>query len=181
MRKTLIAIALASTGVAFAQHSTHEPVSSYASMMSRDIKALSSEQVADLREGKGMGASLPAELNGVPGPLHVLQLAGQLGVTPEQRAALQRITDDMKASAQQLGQQVIDAEAELDRVFRTGTAEEAVIRQLTTRIAALQGRLRAVHLVAHLRTQQLLSRDQIARYAVARGYAQAPAENRHRQ
>ena len=181
MRKTLIAMALASTGVAFAQHGTHEPVSSYASMMSRDIKALSSEQVADLREGKGMGASLPAELNGVPGPLHVLQLAAKLGVTPEQRAALQRITDDMKASAQQLGQQVIDAEAELDRVFRTGTPEEAVISQLTSRVAALQGRLRAVHLVAHLRTRQLLSSDQIARYAVARGYAQAPAENRHRQ
>ena len=46
----------------------------YAGFEQREIKALSPEQTEDLREGRGMGLSLPAELNGSPGPLHVLQL-----------------------------------------------------------------------------------------------------------
>ena len=44
-----------------------------------------------------MGTSLPAELNGMPGPLHVLELAQQLKVTAQQQAALERITADQSA------------------------------------------------------------------------------------
>lgn len=121
-----------------------------------------------------MGASLPAELNGVPGPLHVLQMAHRLGLGPGQRAALDRITAEMKASAQRLGEDVVAAEAALDQAFKAGTADEGLVLEATSRIAALQGRLRATHLVAHLRTRQLLSAEQIAAYNVARGYTEAP-------
>lgn len=182
MRATSIVLAvLVSAGPALAQHGGGTQAGGYAGLQHREIKALSSEQVADLREGRGMGASLPAELNGVPGPLHVLQLAGQLDVSAEQRAALERITAEMKTSAQQLGAQVIEAEADLDRAFRAGVADEASIRAATARIAELQGRLRAAHLVAHLETKRLLSASQIAAYNVARGYAGAPApQHKHR-
>jgi Spy/CpxP family protein refolding chaperone len=139
-------------------------------MQTREIKALSPEAIADLREGRGMGASLPAELNGVPGPLHVLELKEPLKVTPEQLTALQRITAEMKASAQHLGRQVIAAEGELDQTFKAGTADEQAIRAATARIAALNGELRAAHLVAHLKTRQLLSDEQVALYNQARGY-----------
>jgi hypothetical protein len=37
-------------------------------MQSRPIKALSDQQVSDLRAGRGMGLALAAELNGYPGP-----------------------------------------------------------------------------------------------------------------
>lgn len=84
MKTTLLALTLAIAGSAFAQHSHPVQANSCADWRDRDIKALSSEQLADLREGRGMGASLPAELNGVPGPLHVLQLASQLKISPEQ-------------------------------------------------------------------------------------------------
>ena len=84
MRRIIVILGLAATGSAFAQHAGHhqpQPIG-YAGMHTRDIKALSPEQVADLREGRGMGASLPAELNGAPGPIHVLELSQQLKVTP---------------------------------------------------------------------------------------------------
>jgi Spy/CpxP family protein refolding chaperone len=175
VRNLLLTLGLAAAfGSAFGQHAAQQPhAGSYAGLQAREIKALTAEQVADLREGRGMGASLPAELNGVPGPMHVLQLAQRLKVMPDQQAALERITADMKASAQQFGAQVIAAEAELDNAFRSGSIDEDGIRHATARIASLQGQLRAVHLSAHLQTKRLLSHEQIAVYNVARGYAPA--------
>jgi hypothetical protein len=181
MKSTPVAlIAVAITALvwapAFAQHAAHPHPprpGSYAGMHDRDIKALSSEQVADLREGRGMGASLPAELNGAPGPLHVLELSQQLQVTAPQRAALEQVRADMKASAQRLGAQVIAAEAELDQGFKAGSIDEKGIADATARIAALQGQLRAVHLVAHLKTKKLLTDAQVLAYNQARGYATA--------
>jgi hypothetical protein len=127
MRGIVIAVVVfAAAGAAFADDLQHPHKGGYASIQSRHIKALSDEQVADLREGRGMGASLPAELNGVPGPLHVLELARQLNVTAQQRSALERVMADMKASARQLGNEVIAAEAELDKVFKSGGANEWV-------------------------------------------------------
>lgn len=164
---------------AFAQHAAHQhqhqqaPQGGYAGMHTRDIKALSPEQVADLREGRGMGASLPAELNGAPGPMHVLELSEQLQLTAPQRAALEQVRADMKASAQRLGAQVIAAEAELDKGFKSGSIDEQGIADMTSRIAALQGQLRAVHLVAHLKTKQLMTDEQVLAYNQARGYAAA--------
>jgi Spy/CpxP family protein refolding chaperone len=182
MRNILVSLTLAAAAAgASAQHTGHHvPVSGYAGMQEREIKALSAEQMADLRQGRGMGASLPAELNGVPGPMHVLELAPQLKLTPEQRASLEGITAEMKTSAQQLGRQVIAAEAELDAAFKSNAADEKTIADTTARIASLQGQLRAVHLVAHLRTRRLLSVDQITAYNVARGYVADAGAHKHR-
>jgi Spy/CpxP family protein refolding chaperone len=182
MRNVLVSLTLAAAVAgASAQHAGH-PASAggYAGLQNREIKALSAEQMADLREGRGMGASLPAELNGVPGPMHVLELARQLELTPEQRSALEDITAEMKTSAQQLGRQVIAAEAELDAAFKANAVDEKTIADTTARIASLQGQLRAVHLVAHLKTRRLLSVDQVTAYNVARGYAADAGAHEHR-
>ena len=53
----------------------------YAGLESRAIKALAPSEVEDLRQGNGMGMALPAELNGYPGPRHVLDLAEELNLT----------------------------------------------------------------------------------------------------
>lgn len=183
MRRLFVALSLAAAGSVFAQHAAHQPASQssgYAGMQAREIKALSAEQVADLRDGRGMGASLPAELNGVPGPLHVLQLSQQLKVTAEQQASLERITADMKASAQRLGGQVIAEETALDTAFKARAIDAKGVEEATARIAALQGQLRAVHLVAHLRTRELLSDQQVQDYNEARGYASGQSQqHRH--
>ena len=52
----------------------------------REVKALSAEQMTALAAGRGMGSALAAELNGYPGPLHVLELADPLGLSEGQRA-----------------------------------------------------------------------------------------------
>jgi hypothetical protein len=182
MRRLFITWGLVAAGSALAQHAGHQhqvPPGSYAGMQTREVKALSAEQLADLREGRGMGASLPAELNGVPGPMHVLQLAQQLNIAPGQRQALELITADMRARAQGLGAQVIAEEARLDQAFKGRTIDAKGVEEATARIASLQGQLRAVHLVAHLRTRELLSDEQVTAYNNARGYTSADRP-RHR-
>ncbi len=57
--------------------------SPYAGEQSRSIKSLSKEDVADYIDGKGMGFAKAAELNGYPGPKHVLELAEQLALLSE--------------------------------------------------------------------------------------------------
>ncbi|MBW5435799.1 hypothetical protein FXB41_13685 [Bradyrhizobium canariense] len=50
----------------------------YAGLEHRPIKALSHQQIEDLRAGRGMGLALAAELNGYPGPSHVLEFGDRL-------------------------------------------------------------------------------------------------------
>ncbi len=70
------ALLLTSAAVANAQ-------TPYAGMQTRPIKALSEQQMADLSAGRGMGLALAAELNGYPGPVHVLELADKLNLSPD--------------------------------------------------------------------------------------------------
>jgi hypothetical protein len=73
--KSWIAVLLllvAAPAVAQQHQHRHSP---YAGSHTRDIKALSAQEAADLRAGRGMGLALATELNGYPGPLHVLELA----------------------------------------------------------------------------------------------------------
>ena len=77
---------------AFAQHAGHHPPtasSPYSGLETRAIKALSDSQIADLKAGRGMGLALAAELNGYPGPMHVLELADELVLSVEQRTQMQ--------------------------------------------------------------------------------------------
>jgi hypothetical protein len=60
----------------------------YAGLQNRSIKSLSDQQIADLNAGRGMGLALAAELNGYPGPVHAIELAGELHLSPEQVAAV---------------------------------------------------------------------------------------------
>jgi hypothetical protein len=70
--------------------------SPYQGMQSRTVKALSEQQVADLNEGRGMGLALAAELNGYPGPSHVLELADKLELKPDQISAVRSLFESMK-------------------------------------------------------------------------------------
>jgi len=89
----LIALAAA----ALAQSSQH------VGLEGRPIKALSEQQIADLRAGRGMGLALAAELNGYPGPMHALEMADALDQSDQQRAKMQELFAAMKAEAIPLG------------------------------------------------------------------------------
>src|SRR3546814_2442449 len=70
--------------------------SPYAGDEARRIKALSDQEIADLRRGRGMGYARAAELNGYPGPRHVLDMAGALGLAPDQAAAAETLFRAMR-------------------------------------------------------------------------------------
>jgi Spy/CpxP family protein refolding chaperone len=142
----------------------------YAGWHDRAVKALSADQIDDLRRGRGMGLALPAELNGYPGPRHVLDLADQLELTVAQEAEAQELFDAMQAQAIVLGEQVLAAEAALDRLFAIGTPSEAETLAAAVEVGRLQGVLRAHHLRYHLAMREVLSPHQVMRYQQLRGY-----------
>ena len=67
--------------------------SPYVNDQGRALKALSADEAAGYLEGRGLGLAKPAELNGYPGPMHVLELADALALTPAQtrQAGAQRL------------------------------------------------------------------------------------------
>jgi Spy/CpxP family protein refolding chaperone len=169
--RTIITSLLLLTGAvaASAQDQGHHHTP-YAGHQQRSVKTLSDQQVADLRAGRGMGLALAAELNGYPGPMHVLELADQLQLSGDQRQQVQRLFDSMKAEASSVGTSLIEQETALDRAFAANHISEAALSRLTSQIGETQGRLRAVHLKYHLTTHALLLPAQRERYARLRGY-----------
>jgi Spy/CpxP family protein refolding chaperone len=166
---------------------TSEQRSPYAGFERRDIKALSQEEIAGLLGGEGMGFSLVAELNGFPGPRHVLDLADRLGLDPVQRTRASAIEAEMKTAAIRIGRDVVALEAELDRLFREGMAEASAIQRLSGQIGDKRSALRAVHLEAHLAMAQVLKPEQQMQYMTLRGYGMDspapvhdPAAQKHR-
>lgn len=144
--------------------------SPYRGEEARDIKALSPADVATLLAGDGMGFAKPAELNGYPGPAHVLELADELGLTDAQLDATRTIEREMRAAAKAAGRKLVAAERELDRQFASRTVTSASLNESLETIAALRAEVRRVHLEAHLRQTRLLNRDQVLRYPALRGY-----------
>jgi hypothetical protein len=143
----------------------------YAGMQTRPIKALSEQQVSDLSAGRGMGLAMAAELNGYPGPSHVLELADKLELSADQRVRIKALFDSMKAEAQPLGSRLIAQETELDKLFASRSITPANLKTSTAAIAATQGELRETHLKYHLSTAEILSEGQMQRYAELRGYS----------
>ncbi len=150
-------------------HSQHG-AQPYAGQQSRTIASLSADDVKQLEKGAGWGFAKPAELNGYPGPAHVLELADKLELTAEQKAQTQSIFDAMNKAARDIGVRFIAAEKAVDGVFQSGPATP---EQLATRIrsaAETKAELRLVHLKAHIEQTKLLTDAQRKRYAELRGY-----------
>jgi len=151
----------------------------YAGQDTRPIAALSAQDIDDLQNGRGWGLALPAELNGYPGPVHVLELADDLNLTADQRAQVQAVFGRMKAGAIELGTAYIAAEQQLNDLFENGAASAAQIRELTGTAAEIRGQLRAVHLAAHLEIPTILTRHQAILYKQLRGYAGGQGHSGH--
>lgn len=145
----------------------------YAALETRPIKALSEQEIADLEAGRGMGLALAAELNGYPGPRHVLDLADALALTDQQRAQVQQVYDGMQLAAVAMGKQIIEKEAALEAMFAERTIDQnpQAAADLVTDIALSRGALRMLHLRAHLLMKGVLTPEQLAIYAEKRGYA----------
>jgi hypothetical protein len=152
----------------------------YAGEQTRTVKSLSAQEIDDLLAGRGMGLAKAGELNHYPGPRHVLDLAPDLGLTPEQAEAVAAIFARMEAAARGLGAEIVARETAFDRRFAEGSVEPAAMLAEAEALGALYGRLRAIHLKAHLETRAVLSADQVARYDRLRGYGdEAPQGHGH--
>jgi Spy/CpxP family protein refolding chaperone len=149
---------------------TAPAASPYAGMERREVKALSEQQIDDLRAGRGMGLSLPAELNGYPGPAHVLELADALRLSDDQRAKAKELVQAMKAETIPIGERILSNEMALDRLFAEKRATRAEVDAAASGIASAQGELRAAHLHYHLAMSELLTPEQIMQYVELRGY-----------
>jgi len=161
---TALAVAIAFSQAALAESSP------YAAFTGRGIKALSADRIDDLQAGRGAGYALAAELNGYPGPRHVLDLADRLGLTADQRRRTVQLFRSMQREARTLGRTLIARETALDRLFADGHADVEGIDMSVGKIAEVEAQLRATHLKYHLSMKALLTPAQMAQYNRLRGY-----------
>ncbi len=163
----IAAAALLACGCAMAQSAP------YAGQQARAIKALSEQDVQELLAGQGMGLAKAAELNGYPGPAHVIEHGTALRLSPSQLEASRALMQRHQAQAREIGARLLEAERALDQAFALRSIDEKQLARLTAEAARLQGELRAEHLRTHLAQASLLDAGQIQRYAQLRGYAGA--------
>lgn len=167
---TVIALLIASTAYGA---ETHKHTSPYKGQEARQIKSLSSADIEELSKGGGWGFAKAAELNGVPGPAHLLELKDEIPLRSEQVEAITSLFRSMKVAAQAKGTALIALERALDRRFREDTITEEALEELLMEIGKIRSTLRFIHLRTHLKTSEILTPVQIRRYNQLRGYATA--------
>jgi hypothetical protein len=169
---TLLTAALLASHPALAEETQHKHLhpSPYAGEQRRDIKALSSEDVDELLRGGGWGFAKAAELNGMPGPTHVLDMAAELSLSGEQIERTRQIRDAMRREATALGERFVAKETALEGRFRAGDIAEPELAARVSEIEALRATLRTAHLSAHIEMTRVMTARQVERYAVLRGY-----------
>ena len=150
-----------------------DSTSPYAGQETRDIKALAPEDVDAYLSGKGMGLAKAAELNGYPGPAHVLAMATELDLSPDQKRRTEALFTSMETKATDLGHALIEQERELDQQFASKAATPESVAAILQRIGELQARVRGAHLQAHLAQLEILTPLQVAKYEKLRGYTGA--------
>jgi hypothetical protein len=152
--------------------------SGYSALLETEIRGLSPETIEGYRTGKGMSLALPAELNGYPGPRHVLDFSEELELTDEQYAEIEALYNTMLAEALPLGEKILLAEAELELAFREKTITDDGLETHLLAIGELQADLRFIHLRTHIATYALLTPAQVETYNILRGYT-TKDENTH--
>ncbi|OED38556.1 hypothetical protein AB833_19255 [Chromatiales bacterium (ex Bugula neritina AB1)] len=152
--------------------------SAYAGEQHRSIKSLSSADIADLKAGAGWGLAKSAELNGVPGPLHLLEMQDEIELSALQLQQITKVFNEMRSTARTLGEQLTDQESKLDEKFRNDIPAEDELKSILSEIGSTRSALRYVHLSAHLKMPEILSSHQIKTYNRIRGYTDTnPCEN----
>ena len=152
--------------------------SKYIGQEKRGIKSLSKEDINELKAGAGWGMAKAAELNGLPGPKHILEMSKEIELTAEQEEMVIAVYNDMNKKAIRLGNKLIEYEEELNNRFVERNIDEKILDDLLKKISETYKSLRFVHLSAHLKTPTILTESQIKKYNKLRGYSSDdPCEN----
>lgn len=163
----------------FSVAASAENVNPYAGQASREIKALAADEVQNYLAGKGMGLAKAAELNGYPGPSHVLSLSSELGLSPEQKQQTETLFKAMEMKAQEAGRHLVDEERKLDHLFASRTITPENLALSLRRIGEWQAQVRQIHLESHLTQMAVLTPDHVAAYMKLRGYSDAANTPHH--
>ena len=156
----------------------HSHKSKYAGEEKREIKSLSVADIEELQNGKGWGLAKAAELNGMPGPVHLLEMKEEIDLSAEQIRTIEDIYKKMKQEAIPLGLELIALERELNNHFANRTITDELLSQILQKIGQVHRQLRYVHLSTHLKTPDILKSEQITIYNKLRGYSSGdPCEN----
>jgi uncharacterized protein (DUF305 family) len=134
------------------------------------IRGLSPGEAHAIGAGEGAGMARAAELNGIPGPRHVLDLAEQLGLTPGQHAEITAIHATMHEEAIRVGQAYLDAQHAFEQQLRDPARRGQALTTQHPEVTTLHGELQRTHLRAHVATASVLSEEQIATYNTLRGH-----------
>lgn len=164
--------------VTSAQDVTPTP-SGYVDLQFSEIRGLSTELIEGYQTGAGLGFALPAELNGYPGPRHVLDLRDELELTDTQEAGIQALYDDMLPQAIELGEQILAQEEAIELAFREGTVTDTFLQESLAEAGRLESELRYIHLSTHLATIDILTEHQVRQYNVLRGYEAESDHSEH--
>ena len=111
------------------------------------------------------------KINGYPGPRHVLDLANELELTPDQQNNITAIYEDMKLKAEKLGQEIIHIEKVANEGFANRSITDETLHQLILKSGEIYGQLRYIHLSTHLKMMDILSLEQVDLYNQLRGYS----------
>ncbi|WP_428526093.1 hypothetical protein [Roseibium sp.] len=169
-----LAIALVPIAAFSQDHGHGSNTAPYAGFETREIKSLSEQDIAELQRGGGWGLALPAELNGHPGPAHLLDLQTELELSAEQVGTITATYKTMRIAAIAAGERLIAAEAAISNAFAQPGLSEETLRSLLAEAGKARTELRFIHLSRHLSTPELLSDAQIQQYNILRGYADDP-------
>ncbi len=153
--------------------------SPYAGEESREVKALSADEIEGYRTGKGMGFAKAAELNHYPGPSHVIKFASDLGLSDERLKEVKILFDTMQKKTSGLGKRLVEMEQTLDLLFKNNEINKERLGSLVRDIAALKGEIRLTHLETHLKMKKILTPMQVMKYDRLRGYTSGGATGRH--
>jgi Spy/CpxP family protein refolding chaperone len=113
-----------------------------------------------LLNGEAAGQTLVAEKNGFPSPQKIISLKDKLGITKDQLKKINEILTNLPISATVKGQEIVEAEEELNKLFESGTINEKTLRTKLERIGKMRADLRFVHLQIYLKEKQILSVNQ---------------------
>ena len=152
-----------------------EKISKYSGQETRLIKSLSAEDIDALEQGTGDafgGLAKLAELNGYPGPRHVLDLATSLQLTAVQKKLVENMNNTRVTEAQVVGKEMVRLEQEMNDMFTDGTITKETLRQKLEKSSELYGQLRYIHLKYHITMLDILAPDQVKLYNKLRGYSE---------
>jgi Spy/CpxP family protein refolding chaperone len=161
---SVMVVGLLAAGDALAQHGGHH----HGGGQGHQAAQACIEQYKQVvGEGRGFGMAFAADQNGYPGPMHVLELKDKLKLTPEQEAKVRELWAAVKAEVPK-STRLLDAERRLERIFAERSATEPVVRAAVAGVEHARTEVRLVHLLAHVRTRDLLTDEQRRIYHDAR-------------